>query len=190
MYPTYFKRYRMEISLEGTPLPALNPPPGYRLLRWDARLLEWHAQAKYRSFRDELDAHVFPCLGEAAGCLRLMQEIAEKQGFLPGATWLAIHEGSEHVADYHVADYCGTVQGVHDPSGMGGIQNLGITPEHRGRGLGTCLLYQALRGFREAGLRRAFLEVTAKNSRAVRLYRRVGFRHAKTVYKSVEAAVT
>jgi ribosomal protein S18 acetylase RimI-like enzyme len=114
-----------------------------------------------------------------------MQEITEKPGFLPSATWLAIHDASEGVADI-----CGTVQGIHDAGGMGSIQNLGITPEHRGRGLGSCLLYRALHGFREAGLERAFLEVTAKNARAVRLYRRVGFRHAKTVYKSVEVALS
>ena len=48
-------------------------------------------------------------------------------------------------------------------------------------------LEQALAGFRRLGLRRASLEVTADNSRAVRLYQRLGFRRAKTVYKIVDA---
>ena len=34
------------------------------------------------------------------------------------------------------------------------------------------------------------LEVTAKNSIAVQLYRQIGFRHVKTVYKAVEVAYT
>ena len=84
--------------------------------------------------------------------------------------------------------YCATVQGVRERSGLGAIQNLGVTPLHRGRGLGSALLLQALRGFQRAGLGRAFLEVTAQNDAAVRLYRRLGFRRRKTIYKLVEAA--
>ena len=45
---------------------------------------------------------------------------------------------------------------------------------------------QALEGFYQVGLRRAYLEVTAENSGAVRLYRSVGFRRAKTLYKAVD----
>ena len=68
---TYFKRYRMEISVaEGaTPAPL---PPGYRLIGWEPALLEAFAEAKYHSFRQEIDANVFPCLGELDGCRRLM----------------------------------------------------------------------------------------------------------------------
>ena len=71
---------------------------------------------------------------------------------------------------------------------MGGVQNIGITPAHRGRGIGTCLIQQALTGFKQAGLQRAYLEVTARNKGAIRLYRRLGFRRARTVYKAVEMA--
>ena len=41
-------------------------------------------------------------------------------------------------------------------------------------------------GFGRAGLRKASLEVTAENASAVKLYGRLGFRQAKTVYKVVE----
>src|SRR5260370_782669 len=40
-------------------------------------------------------------------------------------------------------------------------------------------------GFGQVGLARARLEVTAQNDRAVRLYRSLGFRRCKTVYKAV-----
>jgi ribosomal protein S18 acetylase RimI-like enzyme len=119
-----------------------------------------------------------------AGCKRLMTEISRKQGFLPGATWLAMT-----VDQYGGGlETCGTVQGICDRSGMGAIQNLGVTPAHRGRGLGTCLLLRALDGFREAGLARVFLEVTADNRDAIRLYRGMGFRVVKTVFKAAEVA--
>jgi GNAT superfamily N-acetyltransferase len=181
---TYFKRYRMEIDLVGRDLswPAL--PEGYRLLPWDYGLLEIHAQTKYESFRDEIDANVFPCLGDQAGCLRLMTEISNKPGFLPEATWLSVYEGDGPGR----TDFCGTIQGVRDRNGMGAVQNLGITPPHRGRGVGTCLLFEALRGFRRAGLAQVFLEVTAENEDAIRLYHRLGFTTIKTVYKAADLA--
>src|SRR5262249_9066660 len=80
---------------------------------------------------------------------------------------------------------CGSVQGLRERSGLGAIQNLGVTPAHRGRGLGSALLLQALHGFARAGLARALLEVTAQNDGALRLYRRHGFRCVKTLYKAV-----
>jgi ribosomal protein S18 acetylase RimI-like enzyme len=49
-------------------------------------------------------------------------------------------------------------------------------------------LLQALDGFRRAGLRKAYLEVTARNTGAIRLYERYGFRKVRTVYKTAELA--
>jgi len=174
----YFKRYRMALDLAG-PLPPVPPlPDGYFWLPWDDSLVAAHARAKHASFCTEIDSQVFPSLATETGCAQLMRAIRLKPGFLPGATWLLAY-GPE---------YCGTVQGVRERSGAGAIQNLGVAPAHRGRGLGTALLVQALHGFRRAGLPGAILEVTAENTAAVRIYRRLGFRCRKTVYKAVETA--
>jgi len=177
---TYFKRFRMEVDLGALAHREPWLPPGYRFVPWDATLLPAHAEAKYQSFRCEIDANVFPCLGDYDGCVRLMQEISQKEGFLGEATWLVVY-GSSH-------EFCGTIQGIRDRSGLGAIQNVGITPEHRGRGIGTSLMFQALSGFRRAGLRKVFLEVTAQNEGAIKLYRRLGFYRSRTVYKAVEVA--
>lgn len=179
---TYFKRYRMEIDLSVSLFLAPELPAGYALHPWHHSLLDAHAEAKYRSFCIEIDANVFPCLGEREGCQRLMREISRREGFQPDATWLL--EGRDPGG---TVDHCGTVQGVRDGQ-FGAIQNLGITPDHRGKGLGTSLLHHALTGFRSAGLRRAYLEVTAQNVGAVRLYRRLGFKRVKTVYKAADVA--
>ena len=184
MPQTYLKRYRMEISLRQIS-PVLSVPVGYQFLPWSDHLLNAHALAKLRSFRNELDSQVFPCLGEEAGCRRLMGEISRRAGFVSDATWLAVYE-----REGGAIDYCGTVQGIRDDMNCGGIQNLGVVPEHRGNGLGTSLLFHALYGFRRRHIAKVHLEVTAKNSNAVRLYRNIGFRHVKTVYKAVEAALT
>jgi ribosomal protein S18 acetylase RimI-like enzyme len=177
----YFKRYRMEISLAGRDLTPPRAPYGYHFEAWSPMLLEGFAAAKYQSFCDEIDANVFPCLGELDGCRRLMREIVRKPGFLPETTWLLTYaRGTKE------AEFCGTVQGVRDANGMGAIQNLGIAPEHRNAGLGSILLLHALHGFRQNGVQRVYLEVTAQNDGALRLYRRFGFITVKTVYKAVE----
>jgi GNAT superfamily N-acetyltransferase len=177
---TYFKRFRMDVDL-ATPRRAIPLRPSYRFVPWNEALVDVHARAKFRSFRDEIDALVFPCLGSFEGCRRLMREIRNKPGFLPHATWLiAFGRSPEDL------QWCGTIQGVAAPGGAGLIQNIGVVPGHRGLGLGTCLIEHALAGFRQHGLRTASLEVTADNSRAVRLYQRLGFRRARTVYKVVD----
>ena len=174
---TYYKRFRMEIDLDGSPVasaPAL--PTCFSWVAWDESLVDRHAEVKFLCFQGEIDACVFPCLGDRQGCQRLMREIRRKPGFLPAATWLiAGPEG-----------YVGTIQGVMDRGPIGAIQNVGIIPGRRGMGLGRALVAKALAGFYQTGLRRAYLEVTAENQSAVRLYREVGFRRAKTLYKAVD----
>ena len=188
---TYFKRFRMEIDLSGRDFSRVALPPGYSFAAWTDSLTEVHAEAKYLSFRGEIDSNVFPCLGEHSGCVRLMHEIRQKEGFLSGATWLVRYHGDgQSPAQLRNPEPCGTIQGVRDHTGMGAIQNLGIVPEHRSHGLGTALMYKALDGFQRAGLPRAFLEVTAQNHGAIRLYQRIGFSKARTVYKAVEVAYT
>ncbi len=172
---TYYKRFRMEVDLDGSAV-APDLRGSFTWVPWNESLLDRHAEVKYLSFRDEIDACVFPCLGDRYGCQRLMREIRRKPGFLAASTWLiACPEG-----------YVGTVQGVMDRGPIGAIQNLGVVPFYRGMGLGRALVRQALEGFYQAGLRRAYLEVTAENSGAVLLYRAVGFRRSKTLYKAVD----
>ena len=191
---TYFKRFRMEIDLNKVDFSRHRLPAGYRFVPWNPALIPTHAEAKYLSFRHEIDANVFSCLGDYEGCRRLMTEISRKEGFLPEATWLIAHlDGHESGAEWtrgqvesDALTFVGTVQGVEDRFGYGAIQSLGIVPDHRNCGLGGVLLLKALEGFRRAGLKRAYLEVTAQNDGAVRLYRRLGFVKARTVYKAVE----
>lgn len=185
MVLTYFKRFRMEIRLQPGLFARPSIPLGYRLVPWHDDLVAAHAEAKYRSFRREIDAHVFPCLGDVTGCHRLMEEISVRQGFVPAATWLATYHPSE---ENIVVDHAGTVQGIANDGTCGSIQNLGVTPEHRGQSVGSALLLKSLEGFWQAGLSYASLEVTAQNTQAIHLYRKLGFRRVKTVYKAVEVA--
>jgi ribosomal protein S18 acetylase RimI-like enzyme len=169
---SYFKRYKMEADLAGLPGPVW--PAGFRAVAWGDDLLDAHADVLARCFCGEVDSLVFPSLGSLAGCRGLMAEIARRRAFIPEATWLAIGPDGP----------CGSVQALRERGTLGAIQNVGILPPLRGRGLGRALLLQALRGMYDSGLGRVILEVTAQNEAAVRLYRRLGFRRAKVVYKA------
>ena len=172
----YYKRFKMEVDLKD--LPAVHLPPGYHCSAWSPDLLATHAEVLFSCFTQEIDANVFASLSSHTGCQGLMTELSRKPNFLPDSTWLLVGPCGP----------CGTVQGVRERKGLGAIQNLGVTAPQRGQGLGEGLLLQALLGFRRVGLAKAMLEVTAQNEGAIRLYRRVGFRRAKTVYKAVPAA--
>ena len=180
----YFKRYRMELGIQGRHFGPTDLPTGYRFEAWDQRHIKAHARVKLYSFQQEIDAEVFPCLGDAEGCVRLMREISRKDGFLPTATWLLCRRTRP---DGEV-EACGTIQGIQDRQGFGAVQNLGIIPECRGIGLGELLLRRALLGFQQVGLSRVYLEVTADNTIAIRLYERLGFLRTRTSYKAVGAA--
>jgi GNAT superfamily N-acetyltransferase len=189
----FFKRHRMELDLRH-PRPAAELPDGFYWLPWQGRLQDLHAQVKHQCFLGEMDAAVFPNLGTLGGCRDLMDAIVGRGDFCPRATWLVVATsgaarrtgpgGVPVCPGYEVG--AGTVQGLLDAYRFGGIQNLGVVPEYRGLGLGIALLLKALEGFAAAGAKRAFLEVTAKNEPAVRMYRRLGFRNQKTIYREVE----
>lgn len=178
---TYYKRFRMEIDLRRVRLPDTTLPDRYEWAAWEPRLLERHALTKYESFRAEIDSDVFPCLGDPAGCRSLMSEIVQRATFVPEATWLITCQRS-----LDVVEDCATIQGVIQTGQWGAIQNVGVAPEHRGRGLGKSLVLKSLAGFQAADVPRVYLEVTARNTTAVQLYRSIGFRLVRTTYKAVE----
>jgi len=171
----YFKRFRMERDLSHLP-PVPELPSGYIWMPWTYGLLETHAHVKHRCFHDEIDSIVFPSLATLPGCIELMRVIVTKPGFCPNSTWLIAGQDG----------FCGTVQGMKDIFGCGMIQNLGVIPTCRGLKLGTTLLLKALHGFRQMGLKRVTLEVTARNEFVVLMYRKLGFKARRTIYRGVD----
>lgn len=183
----YYRRFLMEIDLRGE-LAQPSLPEGYFWTPWSERTLTRHASTKYVSFRDEIDADVFECFREYDGCLRLMKEITAKTRFVPNATWLISYQPKPEFPNGKTVrrEDCATIQGVMKTGTLGAIQNVGVIPAHRSVGLGRALVLQALRGFQEAGYQQASLQVTASNAAAVSLYRSIGFRLTRTMFKAVE----
>jgi ribosomal protein S18 acetylase RimI-like enzyme len=182
MPTTYFKRLRMEINVRRMEIPEPALPAGYEWRAWHPVLTEAHAQAKWASFQGQVDARLFPCLSSLPGCRRLVRDISLRRGFVAPATWLIVLPANE----FRGITPCATIQGVVQGWRTGAIQNVGVVPEHRGLRLGRALLAKSLLGFRERGLKRVILEVTAENTTALELYARMGFRHTRTSYRALD----
>ncbi len=176
----YVKRFQMVFDFGRQALAAPVLPPEYRWIPWSPSLLETHAKVKYLSFCDDLDARIFPSFASLDRCRNLMNAISSRNGFLPETTWLIARTSSDSDAP---PEYCATIQGIRHAFDSGGIQNVAVMPDFRRRGLGQSLVLKALDGFRNAGVRKVALEVTAENATAVRLYNRIGFETVQTVYK-------
>jgi hypothetical protein len=167
----------MDLDLAGRSY-APRLPDGFEFEAWSARRLYEHAQVQYRSFRDEVDASLFPCFTRFSGCLELMTELTSRRTFFAAGTWLVKRN----------SDYVGGVQTVVMNSRIGVIHNVGVVELARQKGIGSALLARAIESFKSSGFARVCLEVTADNRRAIHLYRRLGFRRTKTLYRISDPA--
>ncbi len=86
----YFKRHKMQLDLNKFDRADGSGESVVRFIPWSEKTLGQHALAKWDSFRLEIDANVFPCLGSRDGCRQLMRDIALRDNFVPEATWLAV----------------------------------------------------------------------------------------------------
>ncbi|MDR2706004.1 MAG: GNAT family N-acetyltransferase [Planctomycetaceae bacterium] len=168
----YIKRLNMVFDFTNdTFLPIPELPPEFRYVAWNPSMLEVHADIKHRGFRNDLDARIFPTFRDYNQCVNLMQSISDNPSFLPAAT-LLIANGDED----DLFEYIACIQGMRFSNEVGAIQNIAVLPDYRSRGIGRALLLKALRGFKESGVRRVTLEVTADNIPATKLYTRIGFK--------------
>lgn len=177
----YLKRFRMLLDCRRQELPRGRLPAGFSWVPWEEALDGAHAAVNYDCFREELDAAIFRTFSSLDGCRRLLRDLSRHSGFLPQATWL-IKSPDE---DFQPGMLCATVQSLRQDTQQGSIQNIGVLARFRGLGLGRALLLKAISGFRSAGLSRIYLEVTAANTRAIALYRSLGFEIVGTKYREL-----
>ncbi|MDO4587903.1 MAG: N-acetyltransferase [Planctomycetia bacterium] len=175
----YVKRYEMVLDLMRTYLGRPTLPESFFWVPWNSALTATHAYVKFVSFRNELDAVIFPTFTSYESCLRLMGSIASKNGFIPQATWMI----ANRLKDQNSIRYCSTIQGILQKGKLGAIQNVAVIPDCRKMGLGKALVLKSLFGFKSVGCEEVSLEVTADNFPAVHLYREIGFKIIRTLYK-------
>jgi ribosomal protein S18 acetylase RimI-like enzyme len=174
--PQYVKRLVMRLDL-SLPSPGAELPNGFTWQAWHDSLIDTHASVKLLAFQHSPDTRLFPNLGSLTGCRLLMRAIRDNQDFCPQATWL-INSRDGAVA---------TIQGLVT-DGFAMIQNIGVIPAYRNRGLATALLLQLFAGVRTVDATRVQLEVSANNDSARHVYRRIGFRLYNTTYRVIRGA--
>lgn len=183
-----FTRYKMQISLDSWKCPQIKLPTGFEMAPWSTNLLHKHSEAIYQSFKDSIDAQYFITFTQQSRCEDFMRYLAHNTGFLPSATWLLREKnGSAAARLFHFPNsykLAGTIQGLITPEFIGSIQNVGILPEYRGRGLSKLLLYYCLWGYQQAGVKTVQLEVTQINDVAINLYKKIGFQVTEIIEKA------
>jgi ribosomal protein S18 acetylase RimI-like enzyme len=80
-----------------------------------------------------------------------------------------------------IVGWAASLRRRHKSWHSGRIYSVGIRSDSRGHGLGKLLTVALLDRFREAGISRAYLEVRADNTTALRLYETLGFKPIRTL---------
>ncbi|HQR11347.1 MAG TPA: GNAT family N-acetyltransferase [Casimicrobiaceae bacterium] len=119
------------------------------------------------------------CVGAVMGERKFLAYL-EPFSFAQTATFVA--ENIENGNPHFVAEDSGQVVGWCDVRRESvptyrhdGLLGMGLLPVYRGRGLGERLMRTTLDAARGAGFERISLSVYAQNTRAMALYRKVGF---------------
>jgi ribosomal protein S18 acetylase RimI-like enzyme len=80
----------------------------------------------------------------------------------------AIHDG-------RVVGWCDILRNEREGTRHSGHLGMGILPDYRGNGIGTRLISETIADAISKGITRIDLEVFASNTRAIALYRKMGF---------------
>jgi len=151
-------------------LPARGVRRGIFFESWEERFQEASAQLIAEAYKDHVDSQINDQYRSVSGARRFLYNIVQYPGcgaFFRPASWVAF--------DFHSEGACGLCMASLVAPEIGHVTQICVAPEAQGTGVGYELLTRCLRTMRQHGCRRASLTVTGSNSKALELYRRVGF---------------
>ncbi|MBI3934495.1 MAG: GNAT family N-acetyltransferase [Acidobacteria bacterium] len=168
-----FDRHFLYLSIPDAIVEAKDGNSEWQMTEWDSHYFQAAAELILAAYRGHVDSAISDQYRTQPGAVRFLENIIRLPGcgtFLPGASFLALcGDGSLR-------------------SGLGGIiltsvvsdrvahiTQLCVAPEQRGRGLGRRLIRHVVNVLRASGFQGATLTVTVSNTRAVELYRSLGF---------------
>lgn len=164
---TYFYT-EYELQRDVSALPDAPVPAGIAIAPWTPERDADIGEAYNDAFRDR----GFTGFDEAgwAG-----QAFSAQDGFRADLSFLALDRDPSRTGT--LAGFC--LSEHADGPDMGWIDNVGVRPKYRNRGIASALIVRAMQAMRDAGLARAGLRVNEDNTRARRLYDHLGFRVVK-----------
>lgn len=157
------------------PISTSHLQPGYGIDSWDPSYTSETAQVIFRSYQGSMDSELCVDYQSSAGCRRFVSNLVTGPGcgqFSSRRSLLIKNSNGLLVAVLLVSVIAArTVM----------IPQISVLPSHQGRGLGTLLLSSFLRRNRPE-IDRVALSVSTGNGRALRLYKKLGFRSAKDFF--------
>jgi ribosomal protein S18 acetylase RimI-like enzyme len=138
--------------------------------RWTEQDFQSAASAITAAYRNHVDSEINDQYRTLSGSLRFLNNIVRFPGcgsFDPESSFVALDRRSQAVAGVIL---CSRVR--HD---VGHVTQICVLPEYRSRGLGKSLLAATVNNLRQRSFSLLTLTVTEANSRAVELYRHLGF---------------
>lgn len=142
---------------------------------WDRKHDRQAARLLFEVYRDHVDAKINDHYRSFDGSTRLVENIVRHWGcgeHLPGASLVAVHLPTQKLAGV-LAMTAVRARTAHIPQ-------IAIASEFQGLGLGTAMMDMSFGALANRAYEEVTLTVTDRNSGAVRLYERLGFRTFRT----------
>jgi ribosomal protein S18 acetylase RimI-like enzyme len=143
--------------------------PRFEIRRWTEQDYQPSAQVITAAYRNHVDSDINDQYRTLSGSLRFLNNIVRFPGcgtFDPESSFVAL----DRVGALAGIILCSRVR--HD---VGHITQVCVLPDYRSHGLGKALLAATVRNLRQRKFSALSLTVTEANSRAVELYRHLGF---------------
>ena len=163
-------RLFMAMPLSRPARPAPSVFPDFEIRGWSDGDYQSAAAVITAAYRGHVDADINDQYRTLSGSLRFLNNIVRFPGcglFDAESSFVVTHKLTRHIAGLIL---CSRVR--HD---VGHVTQVCILPEYRSRGIGEALLACTANALRQRKFSMLSLTVTEANSRAVDLYRRLGF---------------
>ncbi|HEY3930474.1 MAG TPA: GNAT family N-acetyltransferase [Candidatus Koribacter sp.] len=170
---------RIFMSLPFTAQLALKPrdvPSGIELRPWQEQDYQASAAVIAAAYRGHIDSDINDQYRSLNGSLRFLNNIVRFPGcgiFDPTASFVVI--------DRHTQQLVGVLLCSRVKDDVGHVTQVCLVPELRRLGIGEALIAACAANLKQRGFKALSLTVTEANSRAVELYKRLGF-HSDRVF--------
>ena len=167
-------RIFMELPLRGWTAPPQPPQAGIEIRRWLESDFQAASQVITAAYGNHIDSSINDQYRSAGGSLRFLNNVVRFPGcgqFDPQASFSIIDRTSAQLIGLLL---CSSVR-----SDVGHVTQVCVMPQYRSRRLGERLIIQCAENLRSRGFQELSLTVTAANTRAVDLYKRLGFVQSK-----------
>jgi len=149
---------------------AASPHPEIEIRRWSEPDYQSAAALITTSYRGHVDAEINDQYRTLTGSLRFLNNIVRFPGcgiFDPESSFVALHKSTRNLVGLIL---CSRVR-----DDVGHVTQVCVLPEFRSHGIGETLLAASTANLRQRNFSILSLTVTEANSRAVELYKRLGF---------------